>query len=58
MGWVLIVISVSGISSAASEPNLAMCRQQFQMGYLGQEVKEAYCINTSGDRVDLFPVHP
>jgi hypothetical protein len=56
MGWVLIVMSVNGMSSAATMTSLGMCRQQFQLAYLGQEIKEAYCVNTSGDRVNLFPV--
>lgn len=57
MGWILVVMYVSGFGFAtATEPSLDMCRQQFCAQY-DASIREAYCLSSRGDRVDLQLLH-
>jgi hypothetical protein len=50
MTWVLVIIALSGGTSASTQSSLANCEQMFRAANLA-DVKDAYCQSVTGDRV-------
>jgi hypothetical protein len=51
--WTLVVIALN-TGGSSTYPSLDACRQQFKYEAMVDEgIREAYCINPSGDRVQL-----
>jgi hypothetical protein len=52
MMWTLIILAAGG-STAATQSSLAQCQQSFQIANR-QDVREAYCLSVTGDKVYII----